>query len=131
MCAWERPHHVMVILTPTSPHTKRLQLFPYLSLSPSPLLYFLSSQEDDAALAVLPSPVFSRRERLQTGNRIYWALTHTTNDRPLRIAITQRLVFSLKAFTALLGNGSSSGCSLCPHTNLLLFYLPTKVGGKK
>jgi hypothetical protein len=38
------------------------------------------------------------------GNRIYWPFKHTTRDYALQITITQRLVFSVTFFTALLGN---------------------------
>jgi hypothetical protein len=40
---------------------------------------------------------------VSTGNRIYWALQHTTLTTFYR-SVTQRLVFSVTGFTALLGN---------------------------
>jgi hypothetical protein len=39
------------------------------------------------------------------GNRIYWALKHTTRDYTLEITITHRLVFSVTVITALVGSG--------------------------
>jgi hypothetical protein len=71
------------------------------------------------------------------GSRIYWTLEHTTRDYNLQITITQRPLFLVKAFTALLGNVFQQWMFLCSraevlagwrpsHTDFLLFKLPSQ-----
>jgi hypothetical protein len=55
------------------------------------------------------------------GNRIYWTLDHTTCDYTLQITITQRLVFSVTIFTAMLGD-----VFLCLRAHVLADWLPSQ-----
>jgi hypothetical protein len=64
-------------------------------------------------------------DEIWAGNRIYWTPQHTTRDYTLQIAITQRLVFSVTVFTALLGNVFQQCTFLCFRVHALAGWRPS------